>query len=253
VPHVDPEVIALIALGENAGSADDRDHLAECGHCQRELHSMTAVVGTARRGTGEERLVSPPAELWSRIASHPEVGSAERAPGSLGEQVPRPAGIGTGRWAPGPRAWRRRPIVVAVAGVLAGALLALGGVAIVHLKHEPPAAHVVARIPLHPLPQFPQWRTASGNAVMENGSGGLRLRVTVHAPSRPGFFEVWLLARNGVSMISLGDLNHHQTGEFTMPPGVDLGNYSRVDVSLQPFNGSTAHSKESVVRGALPS
>ena len=31
--------------------------------------------------------------------------------------------------------------------------------------------------------------------------------VTLHAPQRSGFYEVWLLARNGVSMISLGDLN----------------------------------------------
>jgi hypothetical protein len=54
-------------------------------------------------------------------------------------------------------------------------------------------------------------------------------------------------------MISLGDLNRRHTGEFTVPPGTDLHNYSRIDVSLQPFNGSTAHSRISVVRGALPS
>jgi Anti-sigma-K factor rskA len=251
VPHVDPEVVALIALGENAGSADDRAHLAGCEHCQHELHSMAAVVGTARRGGGEEELAAPPVELWSRIASHAAVDGPQAA-ASVSEQPPQPASARGGPRLRGPRAWRRWPIAAAVAGVLAGVLLALGGVAIVHFKHGPPAAHVVAQIPLHPLPQFPQWRTASGNAVMENGPGGLRLRVTVHAPSRPGFFEVWLLARNGVSMISLGDLNDRQTGEFTMPPGVNLGNYSRVDVSLQPFNGSTAHSKESVVRGALP-
>ena len=76
--------------------------------------------------------------------------------------------------------------------------------------------------------------------------------VTLHAPQRSGFYEVWLLARNGVSMISLGDLNADQTGTFTLPPGVDLRNYSRIDVSLQLFNGSTLHSKTSVVRGSLP-
>jgi hypothetical protein len=37
-----------------------------------------------------------------------------------------------------------------------------------------------------------------------------------------------------------------------MPPGVDLANYSRIDVSLQPFNGSPLHSRTSVVRGSLP-
>ena len=76
--------------------------------------------------------------------------------------------------------------------------------------------------------------------------------VTLHAPPRPGFYEVWLLARDGISMISLGDLNAGHTGTFTVPPGVDLRDYSRIDVSLQPFNGSTQHSKTSVVRGSLP-
>jgi hypothetical protein len=37
-----------------------------------------------------------------------------------------------------------------------------------------------------------------------------------------------------------------------MSPGVDLGNYSRLDVSLQAYNGSTTHAKASVVRGVLP-
>jgi anti-sigma-K factor RskA len=78
------------------------------------------------------------------------------------------------------------------------------------------------------------------------------MAVTLDAPRAPGFYEVWLLARNGVSMISLGDLNASQTGTFIIPSGTDLRNYSRIDISLQPFNGSTQHSKTSVVRGSLP-
>jgi len=31
-----------------------------------------------------------------------------------------------------------------------------------------------------------------------------------------------------------------------------MGTYSRIDISLQPFNGSTLHVKTSVVRGSLP-
>ena len=87
---------------------------------------------------------------------------------------------------------------------------------------------------------------------MASGPHGRELTVALHAPDRAGFYEVWLLARNGVSMISLGDLGPGHTGRFTMPPGVDLADYSRIDVSLQPFNGSTAHSKTSVVRGSIP-
>jgi Anti-sigma-K factor rskA len=111
---------------------------------------------------------------------------------------------------------------------------------------------VVAQVELSPLPAFPQFQGTTGTAVMRATASQQVMAVTLHAPSRPGFYEVWLLARNGVSMISLGDLNADHTGTFIIPPGTDLDNYSRIDISLQPFNGSTAHSKASVVRGSLP-
>src|SRR5271157_3052100 len=94
--------------------------------------------------------------------------------------------------------------------------------------------------------------SATGTAVMRATASQQLMVVTLRAPQRPGFYEVWLLARNGVSMISLGDLNADHTGTFSVPPGTDLRNYSRIDISLQPFNGSTLHSKTSVVRGSLP-
>jgi len=52
-------------------------------------------------------------------------------------------------------------------------------------------------------------------------------------------------------MISLGDLGPGP-GTFTMPPGVDLATYSRLNASLQAFNGSTPNAGTSVVRGSLP-
>ena len=48
--------------------------------------------------------------------------------------------------------------------------------------------------------------------------------------------------------ISLGDLNRDHNGLLAMPPGADLADYSRIDISLQPFNGSLLHSRDSVVR-----
>jgi hypothetical protein len=111
---------------------------------------------------------------------------------------------------------------------------------------------VVAQIELSPLPEFPQWQDATGTAVIRATASQQVIVVTLHAPRRPGFYEVWLLARDGVSMISIGDLNSGHTGTFTVPPGTDLRDYSRIDISLQPFNGSTQHSKASVVRGSLP-
>jgi len=113
-------------------------------------------------------------------------------------------------------------------------------------------ATVVGRAALRPLAEFPQWRAASGTMVMKTGPGGRQVTVILDAPDRAGFYEVWLLARDGHSMISLGELGSGHRGTFDMPPGVDLSNYSRVDVSLQAYNGSTAHARASVVRGTLP-
>ena len=251
--HVDPEVLALIALGEQAGPPDAHAHLAHCAHCAHELRSLSSVVTVARQTGSADRLVSPPAALWHRIAAHAD---AHAGP-ALAAAADREAEAEPAHSDTGPRrgrpAWRRRPAAVAVAGLLAGLVIGVGGTAMAHIGHqEAPVTRVVGTSALRPLPQFPQWQAAAGSAVMESSPAGLRLRVTVRAPSKPGFFEVWLLARNGVSMISLGDLNRRHTGEFTVPPGTDLHNYSRIDVSLQPFNGSTAHSRVSVVRGALP-
>jgi anti-sigma-K factor RskA len=144
--------------------------------------------------------------------------------------------------------WRQPPIAVGAACLLIGFGAAPG----IQQIASWPGRTVVASIALRPLPQFPQWKAATGTAVMETDASGRLLSVTLRAPARPGFYEVWLLAKDGVRMISLGDLNSGHTGLFAMPPGVNLAEYSRIDVSLQPFNGSTLHSRDSVVRGSLP-
>ena len=152
----------------------------------------------------------------------------------------------------GARARRRGRLVTALAGLAAGLIIGIGGTAGVVQLTKAPATRIVAQIQLNPLPQFPQWQEASGTAVMRATASQQVIAVTLNAPERPGFYEVWLLARNGVSMISLGELNADHSGTFTIPPGTNLSNYSRIDVSLQPFNGITVHAKTSVVRGSLP-
>jgi hypothetical protein len=258
VAHPDAERLALIALGELDSEPDGAAaaHLAGCADCQAQVAELAAVVAVARDG-GPAGLTAPPAALWDRIAAaagvetvgveaaEPEPGDWEGVGPEVAElEVAGPQGDGRA-W------WRRRPLAAAVAGVAAGLIVGIGGAIGVGQLGGPPAARVVQRVALRPLAQFPQWRQARGTAVMETGPAGRQLVVALDAPRRPGFYEVWLLARNGVSMISLGDLGPGHTGRFTMPPGVDLRDYSRIDISLQPFNGSTAHSKTSVVRGSL--
>jgi len=267
VSHTDPEILALRALGETAGTADDAEHAASCAHCQAELARLTAVVQLARDADPGETLQAPPPAVWDRIAAATgataPLNNAPLDQQDLNGSAPPAEPPAT---APAPvtpediRRPRRRPLVAwprprlasTLAGLAAGLIIGIGGaVGVGQLAHAPPPP-VVARIELNPLPQFPQWQGTTGTAVMRATASRQEIVITLRAPARTGFYEAWLLARDGVSMISLGDLSAAHTGTFTVPPGVDLRNYSRIDISLQPFNGSTQHSKTSVVRGSLP-
>lgn len=247
--HADPEVIALIALGEEAGTGEERAHLAGCAHCQDELRALAATVSVARQADARATLVAPPAGLWARIAADADLAGEDDLASADDNAALAPGARRAALW----RAGRGRAVLVAAACLVAGVIIGLAGAGIISGHGAQPPSRLVGQSLLRPLPQFSQWQAARGTAVMRSGRAGLRLQVRVQAPRRPGFLEVWLLARNGVSMISLGDLNRHQDGEFFVPPGVDLRNYSRIDVSLQQFNGSTAHSRISVLRGSLPS
>jgi len=258
VSHTDPEILALRALGETAGTARDAEHAASCAHCRAELARLTEVVRLARDAEPGETLQAPPPQLWDRIAA--AVGTSQALNGAAPVQGPVEAAAPTPKKAlvltPARRqprlAWPRGRLASALVGLAAGVIIGIGGgVGVAQLSQAPPA-RVVARIELSPLPQFPQWQGATGTAVMRSAASQHEIAVTLRAPARPGFYEVWLLARDGVSMISLGDLSAEHTGTFTVPPGVDLRDYSRIDISLQPFNGSPQHSKASVVRGSLP-
>jgi hypothetical protein len=266
VSHTDPMIMALRALGETAGTPQDDEHAETCPHCRNELARLTDVVDLARHAGPGEHLEKPPPAVWDRIAAvvgNGTMSSAGPGPALAVKQLePVASSNGDRRTADsihGTAARTRRGIRVggrlstAVAGLAAGLIIGIGATAGIAQLTRAPATRVVAQIELSPLPAFPQWQGATGTAVMRATAGSRLMVVTLHAPQRSGFYEVWLLARNGVSMISLGDLNTGQTGTFTVPPGVDLRNYSRIDVSLQPFNGSTLHSKTSVVRGSLPS
>jgi len=250
VSHTDPVILALRALGENAGTAEDAGHAEICPHCRSELARLAGIVELARGEGVAERLETPPAQVWDRIAAAAGASQSPAVPDGNG--APAPATRGARKRRGSRERWPRGRLATGLAGLAAGLIIGIGGAVGVAQLTTAPAARVVAQIELLPPPASPQFQDATGTAVMRATAGQQLMIVTLHAPRAPGFYEVWLLARDGVSMISLGDLNADQTGTFIIPPGTDLRNYSRIDISLQPFNGSTQHSKTSVVRGSLP-
>lgn len=253
--HVDADILALLALGDHDETDQEAQHLADCPSCQDELRRLTDVVATATGAAFDLgfRIQQPPGRVLDRIYQQLDMarppGASGRADGLTSRPFP-PENLVSSRQAPSaPKARWRRP----VAGIAAGLLLGAGiGILGEHIADQPRSAAAGSSTRLHPLPQFAHWRTASAIATLTVGPQGPTLSIRLSAPASPGFFEVWLLGRDGVSMISLGDLNKARAGQFSLPPGVNLGFYSRIDISLQPFNGSTAHSAVSVVRGYVP-
>ncbi len=65
-------------------------------------------------------------------------------------------------------------------------------------------------------------------------------------------YELWLLDLEGgelEDLVSLGLVN--EDGTFTVPEGIDLSEFSVVDVSVEPQDGDDTHSGNSILRGPL--
>jgi hypothetical protein len=252
VTHIDPDLLADLALGECQPTSAEQRHLTGCGTCRGEI---ARLAGTARslRDSGAEILLSPPSHVWLAIAEEAALDSRAASEVSARKTSVWKASAEAPANARG-AATRRRALRPAVLGLVVGVLIGLcAATGIWSLAQRAPQTPAATTISLAPLPQFPQWKQASGTAQMRAPTGGTEtIAITVHAPSGDGFFEVWLLGHDGVSMISLGDLGTGESGSFTVPPGTDLRFYTRIDVSLQAFDGSTQHSATSVVRGTLP-
>ncbi|BDI23190.1 anti-sigma factor [Herbiconiux sp. L3-i23] len=236
-PHVDPEALALMALGEDT-DARIRDHLAGCPECQDELEELRATVAVGRAGLGDERLAEPAPRVWSAIADElgldRDVSPTTTTPASASgppDVVPR-------------RRIGRRAAVAVIATTLAAA----GVVTAVVVAVQATRPTVVASAALEPLPD---WLGAEGEAVVEESPDGARdVRVTLDASDGDGYREVWLLTRDATALVSLGVLDG-STGRFTIPADVDLGEYPIIDVSQEPADGDPTHSGDSIVRGLL--
>lgn len=160
-----------------------------------------------------------------------------------------------------PRASRRsrfrRPLTLrpAFAAGLAAALLAVGiGIgALVDTESGGPTRTTVVNtdppLALRPIGDTPG---AQGRAlVARGGQPHVTLRVAGLSPSRPGqFYEVWLMNADG-KLLALGSFSVTRERPLTLalPLPVDPTEYQYFDISVQPDNGSAAHSGDSVLRG----
>lgn len=263
--HSDPDVLALVALGE-APSAADAEHLRTCPQCRDEVAGFSRVVSGVRVDVAEAPPVAPPPAVWEAIAARTGVTAAPRpervaggqAPGAQAPEPPRPLGLVQGDRAGGVRRpqdrsggarERNRLLLAVAASLVVGAAGGVLGTALVE-RNAPPAAQpvqVLAQVDLANLKRT----AATGHAVVVETPTGPHIRVDTAqlTPVAGGFYEVWLIDKQVKKMVGIGIL-HPGKDEFAVPNGVDLSKYPIVDISVQQ-PGDPRHSGDSVLRGTI--
>jgi len=79
VQHLDPDDLALLALGENLGDTVDA-HVATCAACRDEIESFKMTVGLAELSNYGEDAPQPGEHVWAAIAA--ELGFSETRSGT---------------------------------------------------------------------------------------------------------------------------------------------------------------------------
>lgn len=258
--HLDPETLALLALGEHPHDVStdaDRSHLDACAACSSELSALSEVSRLVGTVTEADVLVAPGPEVWQRIHAElelrdvsPEVPAGSSPPtGASADRGSRRLSVVTGERRPG-RAPRPRRLLAWVSVAAAAALVAGAAGGILWERRESTAPEVT--LASAALDALPAWPDASGQARLEESPDGLRqVVVEVDADATPGGYrEVWLLADDLSGLVSLGVLEGTE-GRFDVPAGLDVSRFSLVDVSQEALDGDPGHSGDSIVRGAL--
>jgi hypothetical protein len=264
VPHCTPEQLSLAALREPLPETD-RAHLDGCAECRAEVASLRrgvdalAVPQLAAPGAA----VLPPPSVWAGIAAATGVATAPRPEALAAAAPPPPVAVPPAPAVDVPpaaaperapaavvplRTRRSRLLLAAAASLVVGVGIGAGAVA---LGTGDDDGLAVAAAALDPL----GGSGASGTArVVERDDGSRALELTLDAvPLDEGYYEVWLLDEAVARLVPVGVVQSGSDATLELPPGLDLGEYPVVDVSVEPLDGDPSHSGESVVRGVLES
>jgi hypothetical protein len=290
VQHLDPDDLALLALGEHLGDAADA-HVASCAACRDEIESLSMTVGLAELSNYGEDAPQPGEHVWAAIATELGFAGSRSAATTL---TSRSGGSGGPAAAPSPESGpdstpvaddpgaglngSARPDLRSVAGVgsdlpplvgqtsqprrwsrwaapLAAAVIgiAVGAGAVILTQDRSDSVTVEATAPLTPVPTGPlAGQTGTlGKAQLVAAPTGQE--VTVNASDLPAATNSSYevwLFGDDGKMVSLGTLDDGN-GTFTVPQGISTREYRTVDVSDEPPDGNPAHSGISLIRGAF--
>jgi anti-sigma-K factor RskA len=259
--HPSPDVLALLALGEQAGTPDEQAHVESCPQCRTEVADLARAVAAGRGvRSGDGVLVTPPDRVWDAIrtelgfASAPDAADTDEVePVAARTEQPSPSAGGTAGVTDIADARRRssrgrRGLALLVAAAVA---LVLGlGLGLGLDRILGPRQTTLWTAQLEALPQFPG---SSGEALVQEDENGHRtLFIELDSPEPvDGSREIWLIDPDVTKTRSLGYLLG-DSGRFNIPADIDPRQFPVVDVSKEPpADADTRHSGTSIVRGTL--
>jgi anti-sigma-K factor RskA len=246
VPHIDPDLLSLMALGEPVASDADNEHLRTCGACAAEHAALRRAVDAARVPSDAAPLTQPSAGVWTAI--HRELALDESlAADPLEPERPQEVTNLADRRSARPRGTaagpRRNTALWLLAGAAAVVTAAAGISWVVSQQTQTPP---LAEARLEPLADF----ATTGTAEVIERDGERELSIELSDKEGSGYQEVWLIKPDLSGLVSLGIMDT-SSATFAIPPGLDLAQYPIVDVSDEPLDGNPAHSGVSIVRGSL--
>lgn len=252
--HITEERLVDLALGEAASSGEGQ-HLQACADCGSVLDSLHRTMDVTRDASRID-LITPPDEVWSRIAdtiAGDEVGRATETDGAERPRAATDAEVTPLTSATGARSRRgRRPAgawlaAACAAGVLLGAV---GSVVAERLGSSgSEAPRTIASAELATLDTEEQ----RGSATVRERGGRLVLDVTAPGVEvTDGYAEVWLINSDGERMVSVGVLeDSRSSASFPISRSLLDNGYVVVDISREDFDDQPQHSGDSFVRGPL--
>lgn len=225
--HVDPELLSLIALGEEAGTPDDQAHAQSCLTCAEEIADLQRLVTLGRTFGATDELVTPSPAVWARIQDELELSGGQDSAAGITD---------VDHLTSEPAARPPRP------SLMAAVAAALGD----------PAHSSAALVAQGRLSSPGADAGLSGEAVIATDELGRRILQVALDADRPasGLRRAWLVHRDDPDRRqSLGILDGAY-GVWTIDRSIDLAQFAIVDISLQEPSQDEQPGR-SIVRGEL--
>ncbi|MFG2036716.1 anti-sigma factor domain-containing protein [Dactylosporangium sp. NPDC048998] len=89
MPHLEPERLVLLALGEETLDLRENGHLDTCERCRADVDSLRDVAGLGRQTQRLRELPPPPERVWQRIRAELATPRADTAPATERPATPR--------------------------------------------------------------------------------------------------------------------------------------------------------------------